>query len=158
MLPLFLLALFMPVGDGLGQTDYLLSRVNKILIQKDGLHGIGSGELGRFPVAELLAQELSARGYIIVGNASNADAILKGTHTAKITLDAQDLHNPDYDRYKFELIAKNGERLWTATITIYEGEARTLKDIDKKASVLVADKLNKAIRSALRKMEKQSAH
>ena len=79
---------------------------------------MGVRESNKFPIVELLRQELSERGYVIVADSSEADAILRGTYTVQITLDEQDPRNPDYHRYKFDLLTNTSERLWETTVTI----------------------------------------
>jgi hypothetical protein len=153
MLPLLLLLCLLPVGDASSdRTNHLLSTVSRIFIQKDGLAGMGVRESNKFPIVELLRQELSERGYVIVADSSEADAILRGTYTVQITLDEQDPRNPDYHRYKFDLITNTNERLWKTTVTITASKVGP-REAEKKASALIINRLDKAIKSARRKAE-----
>jgi hypothetical protein len=132
----------------LDRADQVLSRVKRIIILKDGFAGFGAGDTGKNKslLLSLLSRELSQRGYTIASDLSGADAVLKGSCEVEVMLDDEGPRRRDIFKYKFQLVSGD-ERLWKTSLTIHTLEGP--ENADRRASVLVAERLHKAVQSAL---------
>ena len=127
------------------ETDHLLASTKKFFLQNRG---------DQSRLISFLSAELSQKGYVVAGEISDADAVLIGSSDIEITLDDRPPYertrqNPDTYKYKYELMSKDNERLWKTSVTINGGHGA--QEADKKASARIIEKLDKAIKSAIRK-------
>ena len=129
--------------------------VSKIYIENKGLEGYGDKST-QYPMALQLERELSQRGYTIVASNSDADATIKGFCNAQITLDNEDPQDPDFCKCIFELQWRNNKKLWRASAKILTKGMRW-EEMDQKIAVIMAGRLDKAIKAAARKSERQKA-
>jgi hypothetical protein len=106
------------------------------------------------PFVSLFPEELSSKGYVVVAEVSDADAVLKGTAECELLIDdrpyLRDPQDPLKCKYVCELLTKTNERIWKKSVKI---SGTDFKRMDKKAATHIAAKLDKAIKSSLRKQQ-----
>ncbi len=145
LLPFCLLCLFSQAALS-GEIDKQLAGVKTIYLQS-------KGEQTR--LIGFLSVELSQKGYIAATDKTQADAILKGWGAiVEIVLDdrppsERTRSDPDICKYEFELVSKDNLKLWqtSGTTKVYSHSQGS----DKKAAARIISKLDKAIKSAIRK-------
>jgi hypothetical protein len=86
-----------------------LYRVKKIFIEEVYLKETGER------IETFLRKELIKAGFVVVDEASSADAILRGEVKAEVTLDG-DGSIPNKSIYEYQLVLMNKEIVWKSTI------------------------------------------
>ncbi len=101
-------------------------------------------------IEPFLEKEFAHAGFILVHEAANADAILRGEINAEVILDG-DGSVPNKSVYKYQLVLRNKEVVWKSTIKFVS------KPTFKEDNEFAAKKIVEKLLSDWKKSSKQAA-
>jgi hypothetical protein len=124
--------------------EHLIAGVKRIFLQNQGEQ-----------FQALLSAELSQKGYVITSEISDADAVLKGSGEIEVVLNDKPTYKergkPLCGRYRYVLMSMDKKKIWTISFVLRNRS--NLQGVEKEASVRIANKLDKAIISAMQKQK-----